>query len=200
MASWNLSGNYAESCNCGVPCPCNFTQTPTQGECHAWAAWHIDEGDFDGTPLSGLNVAFALHAPGHMLDTKWKVALYVDEAADNDQREALQAIFSGEAGGLFGELKQFIGEVAGVRPAAIGFEMDGNNRSFSIAGAGEVTIEALPGEDGKDVLIQNAPLSLVPGTPLQVARGKSGSLNEYGISLDATGHNGYFAPFSYRVE
>jgi len=37
-----------------------------------------------------------------MLEGKWKVALYVDERANQDQQNALIQIFSGQAGGHFG--------------------------------------------------------------------------------------------------
>jgi len=197
MASWNLTGNYAETCSCSVPCPCNFLNAPTEGDCTAWAAWHIEDGSFDGTPLGGLNVALALNSPGHMLETKWRVAMYVDERADDAQREALQQIFGGEAGGLFGELKGFIGEVAGVRSAAIEFRNTGGSRRFNIEGAGSADIEAVPGEGGQEVRIDNAPLSLSPGQPLTVGKAAAVSLSDHGITLGKAGVNAFFAPFSY---
>ena len=82
------------------------------------AAWHIEKGHFttgtnDDTNnnikdnirsinLANLNVIIAVHAPGHMFTgPKWKIALYLDEKANNDQKDALTKIFTAQAGGEF---------------------------------------------------------------------------------------------------
>ena len=46
-----------------------------------------------------------------MLEVKWKVALYVDERANQDQRDALTQIFSGQASGHLASVAPLIGEV-----------------------------------------------------------------------------------------
>lgn len=69
--------------------PLQLPERPTEEDYTAWAAWHIEEGEFDGTPLGGLNAALALNSPGHMLETKWRVAMYVDDRAGEAQCEAL---------------------------------------------------------------------------------------------------------------
>jgi hypothetical protein len=76
-------------------------------------AWHIDQGRFGQIDLDGLNAVLAVYAPtGHMLEVKWKVALYVDERANQDQQNALTQIFSGQAGGhLAGFLSSFRGRL-----------------------------------------------------------------------------------------
>jgi hypothetical protein len=118
---WKVSGTYFESCNCEAACPCVFLGPPTDGECNALIGWHVDHGSFDDTQLDGLNAALFAHSPGHMLQTKWKVALYVDEKADEKQRDALTKIFSGAAGGHLAALGPLIGEVLGVRATAIDY-------------------------------------------------------------------------------
>ena len=97
--SWKIAGSYFEACNCEVGCPCVFTSPPTDGECTVLIAWHIDHGRFGEIDLDGLNAVLAAHSPGHMLEVKWKVALYVDERANQGQQDALTQIFSGQAGG-----------------------------------------------------------------------------------------------------
>ena len=76
--SWKVSGTYFEACNCAAACPCVFLSAPTEGNCTVILAWHIDQGSFGGASLNGLNVALLAHSPGHMMQTKWKVALYLD--------------------------------------------------------------------------------------------------------------------------
>ena len=115
---WKVAGTYFEACNCDAACPCVFTSPPTHGDCNALLGWHINQGTFADIHLDGLNAALFVYTPGHMLQTKWKVALYVDERADAKQQDALTKIFSGAAGGHLAALVPLIGEVLGVKSAA----------------------------------------------------------------------------------
>ena len=47
-----------------------------------------------------------------MLETKWRVALYLDEIASKEQKNALTQVYTGQAGGIWSNLVPFIGEVA----------------------------------------------------------------------------------------
>src|SRR5687768_17290848 len=107
---WKLTGTYFEACSCDIACPCTFLSAPTTGECSAFAGWHIENGNFANVNLSGLNVALALHAPGHMLEVKWRVAVYIDITASEEQKSALTKIFTGQVGGHIANLIPFIGE------------------------------------------------------------------------------------------
>ncbi|HTJ09727.1 MAG TPA: DUF1326 domain-containing protein, partial [Candidatus Binataceae bacterium] len=130
--SWTLKGSYFETCNCETACPCVFLSPPTEGDCTVLLAWHVDEGRFGAVSLDGLNVALAVHSPGHMAEVKWKAALYLDERASGEQREALTKIFSGQAGGHLGRVAQHIGEVLGVRSVPIDYRADGKRRSVRV--------------------------------------------------------------------
>ena len=111
--SWSLKGGYFETCNCETACPCVFLSPPTEAGCTVLVAWHADEGRFGDVSLDGLNVALAVDSPGHMAEVKWKAALYLDERASEEQRQALTKIFSGQAGGHLGRIAQHVGEVLG---------------------------------------------------------------------------------------
>ena len=102
--NWKLEGDYFEGCNCKSICPCLFKLDPTEGECKVLVAWHIEKGYFGGNiSLDNLNVVFAVYTPGNMFTgPKWKLALYVDNSASEQQKDALTKIFSGQAGGFFG--------------------------------------------------------------------------------------------------
>jgi hypothetical protein len=142
--NWRLEGDYFEACNCDTVCPCVFLGNPDQGECDVTVAWHIEKGHFDSTHLDGLNVVGVFHTPGNMwTGPKWKVALYLDERATKEQADALGKIYSGKAGGFFGVIAGFIGEIAGVRPVPIKFEMDGRKRTLQIPSAIDLTIEGI---------------------------------------------------------
>lgn len=196
---WKVSGTYFESCNCEAACPCVFLGPPTDGECNALIGWHIDQGSFDNTRLDGLNAALFAHSPGHMLQTKWKVALYVDERADDKQRDALTKIFSGAAGGHLAALEPLIGEVLGVRSAAIDYRMDGKQRALAIPNVAEMEIEALTGQGGEDVTVSNMPFTPVPGYPAVVCHSKRLNFSDHGFDLEISKKNGFYSPFSYQA-
>ena len=61
--NWSVKGNYFESCNCDLVCPCIFLEAPTEGFCEAQVGWSIDEGHLDGVDLSGRKIGVWLHAP-----------------------------------------------------------------------------------------------------------------------------------------
>jgi hypothetical protein len=95
---WNMQGDYLESCSCKGACPCIYLEPPTEGDCTAMVGWHIEKGHYGEVPLDNLNVALVLNAPGPMPEGNWKVVLYLDERADQQQQEALGTVFGGKAG------------------------------------------------------------------------------------------------------
>ncbi len=199
MSVWNASGTYFEVCDCEVACPCVFLGPPTSGKCTVVIAWHIDKGQFDGTKLDGLNVVLAVDSPGHMLKTKWRVALYLDARATPPQAEALGKIFSGLAGGHPANLAPMIGQVLGVKNAGIEFQIDGKRRSLRIANVvAEIEIEAVRGADGGDVALHNPPLCIAPGFPAVVARSKRAWFSDFDLKLEVSEKNGFYSPFAYQ--
>jgi hypothetical protein len=196
--SWKVNGTYFEACNCAAACPCIFLSAPTEGNCTVILAWHIDQGNSGSASLNGLNVALLAHTPGHMMQTKWKVALYLDERASADQQKALGGIFSGQAGGHLAALAPLIGEVMGVKAVPIEYSANGKKRSLRIPKIAEADIEALEGQGGALVTIQNHPFTAVPGQAAVVSTSKRLSISDYGIALDVSGKNGFYSPFAYQ--
>jgi hypothetical protein len=197
--NWKVEGTYFESCNCEAACPCVFTGPPTDGDCKALIGWHIEQGRFAETALDGLNAALFAYVPGHMLQTKWQVALYVDEKGDAQQQEALTRIFSGAAGGHLAALVPLIGEVLGARGAAIEYRLDGRRRSLSIPQVAQMEIEALAGQGGEEISLSNVPFTPVPGFPAVVCRSKRLSFHDHGFNLEISQKNGFYSPFRYQA-
>jgi hypothetical protein len=196
---WNLDGTYFESCNCEVACPCVFMSPPTSGECTVFIGWHIGSGSFGEVKLDGLNVAMAVETPrGTMTQTRWKAAVYLDGKASPPQKDALIQIFSGKAGGHPALLASFVGQMLGVRDAAIVYQADGKRRSLRIAGVVEAEIEAITGQGDGDVKIEGHPLCIAPGHASVVAKSKRLSYTDYGLHWELTGKNGFYSSFTYQ--
>ncbi len=195
--TWNLKGKYFESCNCEAACPCVFLSPPTEDDCTVLVGWHIDEGEFDGTRLDGLNVAMAVYSPGHMAKVQWSAALYFDDTASEAQGQALAAIFSGQAGGHPARLGSHIGEVLGAGPASIEFDSNGKRTSMKIAGIADVAIVAAGGQGDAEIAVDNHPLAIAPGFAAVVARSEHFSYNDHGMSWELAEKNGLYSPFEY---
>ncbi len=195
--SWKLEGTYFEACNCDVACPCVLLRPPTQGECRALVAWHIDSGHLGGHKLDGLNVALGLHSPGTLTDGNWKVALYLDERASADQQQALTQIFGGQVGGHPAKLASYIGEVLGISTAPIEYVAQGKRRSLRLGQVGEMEIEAVGGPDDPEATVQGHPFPVTPGYPIVVSQSKKLRYKDYGYDWTISDHSGYYSPFTY---
>ena len=198
-SNWKLSGTYFETCNCDMACPCVFLSPPTQGECTVLIGWHIDSGHFGDTTLDGLNVAFAVHSPGHMLEVQWNAAIYLDNRADEQQGEALQTIFSGQAGGHPSVLASHVGNILGIQSAAIEYQAEGKKRSLKIDDVASAEIEAIEGQGGAEVTVTNHPLCIAPGHPAVTAKSTHLTFNDLGQNWDISEKTGFYSPFAYAA-
>lgn len=200
MTQWNLKGTYFEACNCEAACPCVFTSPPTEGDCKALVAWHIDKGRYADTQLDGLNVALAVHAPGTMVATKWQVAAYFDDKASVAQNEALHAIFGGKAGGHPAVLASFIGEMVGASNVPMVYRADGRKSSLSIPGVADADIELLAGQGGGPISLSGHPLCIAPGKTATVARSSRFNLKDHGWAWNFSGRSGLMSDFAYQSD
>ncbi len=196
-ADWQLKGLYFEACNCDAACPCVFLSPPTTGECTVIIGWHVEEGNFAGTDLSGLNVVRAIHTPGHMLEVEWTAALYLDDKAAEAQSDALTRIFTGQVGGSPSKLAAHIGSDLGVRCLPIDFRAKGKKRSVTIPNVVEVEIAAIVGQGDGDVTISGHPLCVAPGHPAVASRSSHLNYTDHGLSWEITEKTGFFSPFNY---
>jgi hypothetical protein len=133
-----------------------------------------------------------------MVEVQWKAALYLDERASEQQKNALIQIFGGQAGGHFGRIAEHIGEVVGVKSAAIDYQAEGKRRSLRIADVAAAEIEAIDGVGGSEVTISGNPLGVVPGEPMVVARSSRLDYRDHGMNWELSNRNGFFSPFTYQ--
>ena len=94
---WMIRGTQFANCNCAWGCPCQFNSPTTHGHCEAIEAGHIEEGNYNGTRLDGLNYAMLVQWPGEIADGNGREQFIIDERADEAQRVALEKILRGES-------------------------------------------------------------------------------------------------------
>src|SRR5262245_54398888 len=99
---WQVSGQYYENCSCDFVCPCipgQLAVKPTKGSCTVAMAFQIERGKHGSVSLDGLAFVVLFLTPEEMGKGNWSVGVIVDERATAEQREAITAIASGQAGG-----------------------------------------------------------------------------------------------------
>src|SRR5436190_703011 len=129
--AWHIDGRYVESCSCNVVCPCviSMANGSDLDYCRIVLGFNIQTGDVEGTDVGGVGVAMVVDTPKVMTDGGWKVGLYIDEAASDEQAAALGQVFSGSLGGPPAALGPLLGEFLGIERAPMEFSDDGLTHS-----------------------------------------------------------------------
>ena len=196
---WRLNGDYFETCNCDFLCPCptsHLTAEPTKGDCAATLAFHIDKGRYGGFELDGLAFVVVVWTPGPMANGDRKVGLIVDDRATPDQRDALTAICSGDAGGPMARMALLIGTFAGVESAPISFESSGISYSIKVGDLVDQAIEGIAGAANPDAPIYLDNLGHPVNSRLGLAKATRSHTHVFGIDWDDVSgtNNGHLAP------
>ena len=141
--SWNLKGSYFETCSCELMCPCNlsFDHGATYDYCRATLVFHVREGEIEGTDVRGRKLAVIVDSPKVMTEGNWRLGMFVDEDASDEQMEKLSAVFGGQMGGPMELLAPLVGEVLGVERAPIEIVEDGVRHSVRIGSAIDFEVE-----------------------------------------------------------
>jgi len=199
---WQITGDYFENCNCDVVCPCllspnqPLTSRPTAGACEVAFGFHIDRGSYGAATLDGLNVAMIARTPGPMAQGNWSVALYLDERANEQQRQAIQTIFTGAAGGPIAALAPLISTVLGVKALPITFRKEGKRRSVEIPSVMQLSVHPLPSMDpDKEIWAVNAH-PFASEVAMAIGDEKS-TWTDYGMHWDNSGKNGHYAAINW---
>src|SRR5258708_28563624 len=99
--SWNVDGSYFETCSCDLVCPCTSSLAlgATGDRCKVTLVFHIKHGEIEGTDVGGLTVAAVADTPKVMSEGNWRLGVFIDAAASDEQAEKLGGVFSGALGG-----------------------------------------------------------------------------------------------------
>lgn len=201
---WNISGQYYETCSCDFICPCvpgQLQARPTKGSCTFAMAFQVERGRFGELPLDGLGFALLGMTPEDMAKGNWTIGLIVDEHASREQREAIEAIASGSAGGPIAALSGLVGRFAGTETASIRFQRDGHNWSVTIPDRLDMAAAGAMGLDPRatePICLDNT------GHPaadrFALARATRSHVDALGLKWDDISgqNNGQYAPFAWQ--
>ena len=185
--SWRIAGSYFETCSCDVVCPCTASLAlgASYDYCRVVLVFHVKDGEVEGVDVSGLTVAAVAETPKVMTDGNWRLGVFIDSAASDEQAEKLGGVFSGALGGPMEALGPLVGENLGVERAAIEVREDGLTHSVKIGDAVDFEIEDVvpfgveSGEPARLVGIFHP-----AGSELTVARATRSKIDAFGISYE----------------
>ena len=202
--SWQVGGQYYETCSCDFVCPCILGQMavrPSKGTCTFAMAFQIDRGHYGSVPLNGLAFIVLGLTPEAMGKGNWSVGLVIDERATPEQRDAVTAIASGAAGGPMASMSGLIGTFLGAESAPIRFDRSGVTWSVTASTLVDMAAEGAMGVNPG----ATEPLHLDnTGHPAsdRVAMAHASKSHVHALGLtwdDASGKNhGQYAPFAWR--
>jgi hypothetical protein len=202
---WSIEGEYLESCNCEVLCPCllgprnahgGAMARPTEGHCDVPLLFQVERGQHGSVDLAGTRAALVIYTPGPMGAGDWTVATYVDARGTPAQQQALERIFTGEAGGVLRAVNALVTRRLPTRALPIEFGKDGRRRWARIPGVLDIEIEGIEGrQPGTESWIDNVrhPVS----SRLAAARATRSSYADHDFSWDNTGRNGHYSRFAW---
>jgi hypothetical protein len=146
VPNWRMKGEYVKNCNCLATCPCDTIGVPAPDNfCEGMGAMNIREGNFESVDLKGLKWLVVVRWPGALHEGNGTLEAFIDESANEDQRNALQTILTGQAGGpLFEILSQIITTVHGPHFVKIDWDFDKNKRRAKISVPGFFETESEP--------------------------------------------------------
>ena len=185
--SWNLRGSYVETCSCELMCPCNlsFDHGATYDFCRVCLVFSIREGGIEGTDIGNRKVALLADTPKVMTEGNWRLGVFIDDGATDEQFDKLVQVFSGQLGGPMAALTPLVGEMLGVERAAIEVVDDGLHHSVRIGDAIDFEIEDIVPfgiETGQPVRFNG--MFHPVGPDLTMAEAKRSRINAFGIQYE----------------
>jgi hypothetical protein len=153
--------------------------------CRVTLVFHLRDGQVEGTDVSGRTVVLIADTPKVMTEGNWRLGVYVDDGADDEQFDKLVKVFGGQLGGPMGALAPLVGELVGVERAAIEVTDDGLLHRVRVGNTIDFEIEdVVPfgAEDGRPVRFQG--MFHPVASDLTMAEAKRSRIDAFGIAYE----------------
>lgn len=197
---YRMNGRFFEACDCYVPCPCWFDDTPDEDECTGLIAWQIENGEIDGVDVTGISiVSVSQHGGRRDAPHHARVVLLIDERADDDQYDVVERAFTGALGGPLGELSRMSGKHIAVERAGIAFVLDNDATRLEVPRRLAVLSATVRGSTKRPITIGDGVLATLLGSPGIVGRSSRYrlSVDTPAIDIDVEGRSTTSGRFAY---
>ncbi|HXE30851.1 MAG TPA: DUF1326 domain-containing protein [Terriglobales bacterium] len=198
--SWWAQGLLFENCNCQLVCPghVHFTQSCTHERCQGFWAIRFDGGAYGDVPLAGLRAAVVYDTPRQMSQGGWTETLFIDAAAAPAQRDALERILNGSAGGPWAVLARFVSEWRPTQFVPIEIVDEGAAKSITIAGWLRGAIAQIRGRDRTQPVRFENIYNQIHNASQVLARGET-EFDDGRLRIRNQGTHGLYSEFTWRV-
>lgn len=199
---WHAAGLLFESCNCTVVCPghTHFSQNCTHERCTGFWAIRVDEGRWgDAVELAGVRAVVTYDSPQRMIDGGWSEAIVLDAGASDAQRDAMERILTGEAGGPWEVLGRFVARRLPTRVEPIRIDDEEALKRVAVEGLIEGTVEPIRGRDRAQPVTLRNMFNQIHAPEQVVARGSS-RYRDGDLAFDNEGTHGLWSRFRWEVQ
>jgi hypothetical protein len=199
--AWTATGLVFENCNCQVICPghVHFSSLCTHERCIGYWVFRFDGGRFGPVDLTGVRAVVAYDSPQHMIQGGWTEIVIIDREATPEQREAIETILTGAAGGPWEVLDRFVERRLPTRFEAISIEEGDRVRRVAIEGLLEGAVEDLKGRDREQPVTFQNMFNQVHPPEQMIGRGTS-RMDLGGIAVQTEDTHGLYSHFDWSVE
>jgi hypothetical protein len=198
---WQIKGAKLSACNCNYGCPCQFYAPPTYDKCEGLDVLDIEEGHFGDVSLDGLRVVLLAGWPGAIHEGSGVGQVILDQRADEDQREALYKIVSGEEQEpttAFSIYASTMHEDYAALVKPIEMRCDPEARTAAVFVPGLIEVEAQPIRNTVTGEPHHVRVVLPHGFEFNEAELASGSFATFGdLKLDYKDRTAVFSRFAY---
>ena len=133
-----------------------------------------------------------------MIDGNWTEALYVDQSASPAQRQALESMLTGRAGGPWEVLGRFVGRRLETRFVPIAFSDEGATKRGSIAGLFEAVVTQIRGRDRSQPVVFDNIFNQIHAPKQVLALGET-TYDDGVIKIATSKTHGLFSMFDWAV-
>ncbi|MEA2134879.1 MAG: hypothetical protein QOC68_2788 [Solirubrobacteraceae bacterium] len=185
--AWQIAGTYFETCSCEVVCPCTASLAlgADYDRCKVTLVFNVRDGDVEGTDVSGVTVAAVADTPKVMSEGNWRLGVFIDSGASDEQAEKLGAVFSGQLGGPMEALGPLVSENLGVERAPIEVREEGLVHSVKIGDAVDFEIEDVVPfgvESGEPARLTG--IFHPAGSELTIAKATRSNISAFGVEYE----------------
>lgn len=194
--AWKLNGTIVIACNCDWGCPCNFNALPSRGNCEGGWIWAIDKGKVDDVSVDHLAVALFADWPGAIHQGGGRAVCFLDDRADDRQRDALARVLQGRIGGPWGIFINTY-ELTGPTPARFTIQLADYDTRVTIGDSVQLELKKIR----NPVTGAEAHPEMVLPEGLVVKHGRLAASQVFrvnnGIHYEHSGQYAAFGPFEY---
>jgi hypothetical protein len=139
----------------------------------------------EGTDIGGCKVAAIADTPKVRTEGNWRLGVFIDDQASDEQADKLVKVFTGQLGGPMAGLAPLVGELLGVERVPIEVHDEGLRHAVKIGDAIDFEIEDIVPfgvETGEPVRFQG--MFHPAGSNLTIAEAQRSRINAFGIEYE----------------